>query len=185
VKSNAAERRCQGKNKQGVACRATVVNAAGYCVAHDPERPTDYRALGRASARARARPNPDRVHPSLREFLRREVPPSEVWAALKLALEGGSESARVSAARVLIDALHTEQEDRSMELQIKTAAEEFHRKMAERVERIRVIDAARRTAALEPLGLAELADKQDDEFVAELARRLAAIPEHVRSEFAS
>ena len=117
------------------------------------------------------------MHPSLREYLRREVPPSEVSRAHR------SEAARVSAARVLIDALHEEQQDRSRELQIQAAAEEFTRKMADRVERMRTIDAARRTAVLEPLGLAELADKQDDELVAELARPLAAIPEAVRAEF--
>lgn len=97
------------------------------------------RELGKASARARSRPNAERVHPSLRDFLKREVPPSEVWQALKLALEGGSESARVSAARVLIDALHEQADDRSRELQVKTAADEFRAKFGARLERMRAL----------------------------------------------
>jgi hypothetical protein len=64
---------------------------------------TDPRELQRRSARARSRPKAERVNPSLREFLKREVPAAEVWNALKLALEGSSESARVSAARVAPD----------------------------------------------------------------------------------
>ena len=97
------------------------------------------RELGKASARARSRPNAERVHPSLRDFLKREVPPSEVWQALKLALEGGSESARVSAARVLIDALHEQADDRSRELQVKTAADEFRANFGARLERMRAL----------------------------------------------
>jgi len=41
----------------------------------------------------------------LRVYLRENVAPSDVWAALKLAMEGQNESARVSASKVLMDAL--------------------------------------------------------------------------------
>jgi len=102
---NAGERRCKATNRRGERCAARVVNAAGYCVAHDPEKPADMRALGKRSAEARRRPNPARVHPGLRDYLRENVSPAEVWQALKLALEGANESARVSASRVLMDAL--------------------------------------------------------------------------------
>jgi hypothetical protein len=60
--TNADKRRCRATNRRGERCQAHVINAAGYCVAHDPEKPADMRELGKASARARARPNPDRVH---------------------------------------------------------------------------------------------------------------------------
>jgi hypothetical protein len=103
--ANVSERRCRAQNKRGERCAATVVNAAGYCVAHDPERPADMRALGRKSGEARRRPRPERVEQSLRAYLRETVEPSEVWAALKLAMEGQNESARVAASRVLMDAL--------------------------------------------------------------------------------
>jgi hypothetical protein len=90
-----------------------VVNAAGYCVAHDPEKPVDYRELGRKSAQARKRPNPERVHESLRTYLRREVPPERVWQALEAAMLGNNESARVSASRVLMDALTEPEQDKT------------------------------------------------------------------------
>jgi hypothetical protein len=156
------------------------LNADGVCPMHAGT--TDPRELQRRSARARSRPKAERVNPSLREFLKREVPPAEVWNALKLALEGSSESARVSAARVLIDALHEEQTDRSRELEIHAAAEEFDRKIAARVERHRAIRRQELARLLEPIGLAELADGDELAVIAALARQLAAIPEHVRAE---
>jgi hypothetical protein len=58
------------------------------------------RQLGRMSAKARSQPNPERVQPALREYLRDNVEPAEVWAALKLAMEGQNESARVAASKV-------------------------------------------------------------------------------------
>jgi hypothetical protein len=64
------------------------------------------RELGRKGGRGRRKPNPERVHQNLREYLRENVEPAEVWAALKLAMEGQNESARVAASRVLLDALH-------------------------------------------------------------------------------
>jgi hypothetical protein len=109
--TSATERRCKATSRSGNACRAKVVNAAGYCVAHDPEKPMDMRALGRKSGEARRRPNPERVHQNLREYLRQNVEPAEVWAALKLAMEGENESARVSASRVLMDALAEPERD--------------------------------------------------------------------------
>jgi hypothetical protein len=110
--TNASERRCRAQNKRGERCAARVVNAAGYCVAHDPERPADMRALGRKSAEARRKPNPERVHESLRTYLKREVPPERVWQALEAAMLGNNESARVSASRVLMDALAEPEQDR-------------------------------------------------------------------------
>jgi hypothetical protein len=99
------ERRCKARNKRGDPCAATVVGAGGYCVVHDPERKTDMKALGRRGGKANGRPNPERVHEGLRAFLQREVPPERVWQALEAAMLGSNEAARVSASKVLIDAL--------------------------------------------------------------------------------
>jgi hypothetical protein len=44
------KRRCSATNSRGEHCRATVVNAAGFCAAHDPEGKFDARELGRAGA---------------------------------------------------------------------------------------------------------------------------------------
>jgi hypothetical protein len=100
--SNATERQCRARNRRGERCAAHVVNAAGYCVAHDPERPANMRELGRKSGEARRRPNPERVPTSLREELR-NLDPSIVRGAIEQALAGGNESARVSAVKLLAD----------------------------------------------------------------------------------
>jgi hypothetical protein len=140
--ASAVERRCKAVNRQGVACRATVVNAAGYCVAHDPERPADMRALGKASAKARRRPKAERVHESLRTYLKREVPPERVWHALEAAMLGNNESARVSASRVLLDALHEPEAGcprcANREVEVADAAAEFERLVMNMAERHRL-----------------------------------------------
>jgi hypothetical protein len=100
--TNASERRCQAQNRRGERCAARVVNAAGYCVAHDPERPADMRELGKRSGEARRRPNPERVPASLRDELR-NLDPTVVRAAIEQTLAGGNESARVSAVKLLAD----------------------------------------------------------------------------------
>jgi hypothetical protein len=83
VVATASERRCQATNKRGERCQATVVNAAGYCAAHDPANPMDMRALGKLSGERRRRPRPERVPESFREWVRREGPsPERIWQAL-------------------------------------------------------------------------------------------------------
>jgi hypothetical protein len=83
----------------------------------------DMRALGRKSGEARRRPNPERVHQNLRDYLRANVEPAEVWAALKLAMEGENESARVAASRVLMDALHEPEQDKDEHQRERVGAE--------------------------------------------------------------
>jgi hypothetical protein len=100
--TNATERRCKGTSRSGERCRAHVINAAGYCVAHDPEKPMDMRALGRRSGEARRKPNPKRVPASLRAELQ-TLGPKVVKAALEATLAGGNESARVAAVKLLAD----------------------------------------------------------------------------------
>jgi hypothetical protein len=60
------------------------------------------RELGRRSAKARSKPNPDRVPASLREELRK-LDPAIVRGAIEQALAGNNESARVSAVKLLAD----------------------------------------------------------------------------------
>ena len=135
------------------------------------------RELGKLSAKVRARPNPERVHESLRIYLKREVSPAEVWLALKAALEGQSEAARVSASKVLLDALHEPEREKERDLSLQVAADEFKRRIGDRCERA--------TASL-------LAGDRDDSVNGEIAnelarlreceRQLLAIPEHIRAE---
>lgn len=116
------------------------------------------KALGRAGGKARHKPNPERVHEGLRDYLKREVSPAEVWAALKLAMEGQNESARVSASRVLMDALAEPQErgdgcPRCAETraELPKHAERFSRLIEDRVARIRMQRLADPLSALEEL----------------------------------
>jgi hypothetical protein len=101
--TNAKEHRCSAATKRG-RCRVTRgLNAEGLCPMHAGT--TDLRDLGKRSGEARRKPKPARVHPGLREYLRAEVHPERVWAALETAMTGANESARVSASKVLLDAL--------------------------------------------------------------------------------
>ena len=100
---NTDERRCRAVTQRG-RCRVTRgLNADSLCSMHSGA--TDPRELGRRSGEARRRPNPDRVHESLRTYLQREVPLERVWRALEAAMLGSNESARVAASKVLMDAL--------------------------------------------------------------------------------
>jgi Stress-induced bacterial acidophilic repeat motif len=94
--------RCTAKNRRGEPCQA-LAGTDGLCTAHrDPER---MRELGRKGGKAGGEIKPERVPEGLRAYLQREVPPSRIWQALETAMNGQSEAARVSAARVLLDAL--------------------------------------------------------------------------------
>jgi hypothetical protein len=66
----------------------------------------DMRALGSLGGKGRKAIDPERVHEGLRSYLKREVDPARVWEAIERALEGQNESARVSASKLLFDALY-------------------------------------------------------------------------------
>lgn len=121
--ANVSERRCKAKNRRGERCAARVINAKGYCVAHDPERPADMRALGKASARARTRQKAERVPESLRARLREQLDPEKVQAAIEQSLAGGNESARVAAVKFLADLeLYKESGEQDRAKEMKQAA---------------------------------------------------------------
>jgi signal recognition particle GTPase len=125
------ERRCKAQTKRGDPCRATVVGADGYCSAHSGRQ--DMRELGRKGGRGRSRPNAARVHESLRTYLKREVPPERIWQALEAAMLGNNDSARVSASRVLMDALHEPEYDKD-EHQRERAGAEARERLAQLLE---------------------------------------------------
>ncbi len=81
------------------------------------------------------------MHPVLRDYLLENVAPSEVWEALQLALRGSNESARVSAARLLLDALHQEQKEKQHDAWVADAAADFDRRLADGIKRHREIVA--------------------------------------------
>lgn len=89
---------------------------------------TEFTNPTRRGGKASGRPNPERVHPGLRAYLRAEVPPERVWQALEAAMLGSNESARVSASKVLIDALSEGRETCARDLyRIFTAEASFAR----------------------------------------------------------
>lgn len=93
------------------------------------------RELGRKGGRGRNGPKPERVNEGLRDYLKREVPPERVWRALETAMLGSNESARVSASRVLIDALHEPHEDRNRQADTQRQAAEARQYVADALER--------------------------------------------------
>jgi hypothetical protein len=113
--------------------------------------------------------------------------PHIVKAGLEVILAGNNAGAKVSAVKLLADLELYRQGDRDsreneLKLQIKTAAEEFDRKFAYRLERMDAIRRKQHLEILEPIGLGELVDLDDGQLVRQLARRLAAIPAAVREE---
>jgi hypothetical protein len=133
--------RCSARTKRGEPCQA-LAGTDGLCAAHrDPGRMHELGRKGGSVGRHNAairRQTPA----SLRQKLRDELDPGLVLGAVRQALAGSSEAARVSAVKLLAD-LETyrsdERDDRERELQVKAAAEEFDRRLAARVERMRGI----------------------------------------------
>lgn len=143
-KRTSPERRCKATNRRGERCAAHVVNAAGYCVAHDPERPDSMRELGRRSGEARRRgpaaqlPEPERE--GLRAVLRDRLDHETVIAAIERALAGGNESARVSAVKFLADLELYRQDDKEERDQagvMAAAGERFERLIRDRARAVR------------------------------------------------
>jgi hypothetical protein len=88
---------------QGHHCRARWFVPRALC--------RDMRALGSLGGKGRKAIDPERVHEGLRSYLKREADPSRVWDAIQRALEGQNESARVSASKLLLDALYEPSSD--------------------------------------------------------------------------
>jgi len=114
----------------------------------------DMRALGKLSAQARRRPNPERLNEGLRSYLRREVPPERVWQALEAAMTGENQSAKVAASRVLMDALVEEHEELDRTRELHRMAPFVRARLDKLIEREAKALTTERTAELER----ELAD---------------------------
>jgi hypothetical protein len=180
--------RCTAMTKRGERCQA-LAGTDGLCAAHrDPARMVELGRRGGAVGKGNARIR-KQTPASLRAMLRERLDPELVLAAVQQALAGSSEAARVSAVKLLAD-LETysqgsrEQWEREMRGQIEAAAREFDEEIGARWERARDIRRQELTRLLEPIGMSEFADEEEElELVRALADRLAAIPEHVRAEF--
>ena len=74
----------------------------GLCLVHNASQ--DMRELGRLGGRAT--PKAKRVdarRETLREFLRREIDPARVWAAIEAGLERGNDRDRLAASKLLLE----------------------------------------------------------------------------------
>jgi hypothetical protein len=121
--STVAERRCLGRNKLGEPCKATIIGADGYCMAHSPTSPLDMKEIGRKGGQRGKRNAARKAVPvDVRAYIRENVEPAELLTALRAALASGSQVAVVRAATVLMDAMHV-QRWKEDEYRAKLAAE--------------------------------------------------------------
>lgn len=149
-----------------------MAGSDGLCAAHrDPNRMREIGRKGGSVGKGNAALRRSMVErPSLREYLRETVAPSEVWQALRLALEGGSEPARVSASKVLLEALHDPHEKR------EPVVVEYDVTPEQAAATLAVLEEAGLLVA--PKTVVELRAK-----VVRLEAQLAAIPAHVVAEY--
>jgi hypothetical protein len=74
------------------------------------------RELGRRGGRANPKAKrPGAQRESLREFLRREVDPARVWAAIEAGLESGNDRDRLAASKLLLTELYEPAAERERE----------------------------------------------------------------------
>jgi hypothetical protein len=110
------------------------------------------RELGRKGGRAipKAR-RADAQRQSLREFLRREVDPAAVWAAIEASLASGNERDRLAGAKLLLSELYEPAAQRQREEETEQAS--ARAQLALRIEELsarRALATARRARAHPP-----------------------------------
>jgi hypothetical protein len=82
-------RRCLATTRKGEPCKRKALDGDGLCLVHNGSQ--DMCELGRLGGRATPKAKrPDAQRQSLREFLRREVDPARVWAAIEAGLESAT-----------------------------------------------------------------------------------------------
>jgi len=80
------------------------------------------RELGRLGGRATPKAKrPGAQRESLREFLRREVDPARVWAAIEAGLESGNDRDRLAASKLLLTELYEPAAERQREEEAEAA----------------------------------------------------------------
>jgi hypothetical protein len=111
---------CQAMTRKGEPCRRKALDADGLCLVHNGSQ--DMRELGRRGGRATPKAmRPDAQRESLREFLRREVDPARVWAAIEAGLESGNDRDRLAASKLLLTELYEPAAERQREEETEAA----------------------------------------------------------------
>jgi hypothetical protein len=117
---------CRAMTRKGEPCRRKALGADGLCLVHNGSQ--DMKELGRLGGRAISkarRKDPERQ--TLREFLRREVDPARVWAAIEAGLESGNDRDRLAASKLLLTELYepAAEQRRVQETEVVEAREAF------------------------------------------------------------
>jgi hypothetical protein len=131
---------CRATSRRGEPCRRKAVDGSGLCLVHNGSQ--DMRELGRKGGQAipkAKRGNPQRE--SLRDYLRREVDPARVWAAIQAGLESGNDRDRLAASKLLLTELYEPAVERERERE--TDMEEARARLAARLEGLSVGRALR------------------------------------------
>jgi Family of unknown function (DUF5763) len=104
VKRRREESLCRAVKGNGERCRA-FADSSGFCSLHrDPVRQRELaKAGGEARRRGLAERLPEAEARNLRDVLREDLDPRVVLEAMRQALTGGNESARVAAVKFLAD----------------------------------------------------------------------------------
>jgi len=111
---------CRATTRKGEACRRKALDADGLCLVHNGSQ--DMRELGRRGGRATPKAKRAGVQrESLREFLRREVDPARVWAAIEAGLESGNDRDRLAASKLLLTELYEPAAERQREEEAEAA----------------------------------------------------------------
>ena len=105
---------CRATTRKGEPCRRQALDGDGLCLVHNGSQ--DMRELGRLGGRATPKAKrTDAQRETLREFLRREVDPVRVWAAIEAGLESGNDRDRLAASKLLLAELYEPAAERSRE----------------------------------------------------------------------
>ena len=111
---------CRATTRKGEPCRRKALDADGLCLVHNGSQ--DMRELGRLGGRATPKvKRPGAQRESLREFLRREVDPSAVWAAIQSSLASSNERDKLAGAKLLLGELYEPAVEREREEQAEVA----------------------------------------------------------------
>jgi hypothetical protein len=105
--SSASDRNglCRATTRSGEPCRRKALDADGLCLVHNGSQ--DMRELGRLGGRATPKTKrADGRRETLREFLRREVSPADVWAAIQSGLASANDRDKLAAAKLLLGELY-------------------------------------------------------------------------------
>jgi hypothetical protein len=115
---------CRATTRKGEPCRRKALDADGLCLVHNGSQ--DMRELGRKGGRATPKAKrEDAQRQTLRDFLRREVDPARVWAAIEAGLESGNDRDRLAASKLLLTELYepAAEQQRAQETEVAEARE--------------------------------------------------------------